>query len=51
MSVQPDTFSKWILGLAALATVMYGGYLGAQITNISHSLGRLEGQNKCRGPV
>lgn len=47
MSVQPDTFSKWLLGIAAAASVLYGGWIGAQITDISHSLGRLEGPGQC----
>lgn len=47
MSVQPDTFSKWVLAIAAIASVAYGGWIGSQITEISHSLGRLEGRGQC----
>lgn len=45
--MKTDTFSKWILGLAAAASVLYGGWIGEQITNISHSVGRLEGRSQC----
>lgn len=47
MSVQTDTFSKWILGIAAVASVMYGGWIGSKITDISHSLGKIEGKASC----
>ncbi len=52
MSVQTDTFSKWMLGIAAIASVMYGGWIGSKIVDISHSLGKIEGEGRCvrRGP-
>ncbi len=34
-------------GIAAIATVAYGGWIGSQITSISRSLGNLEGRAQC----
>jgi hypothetical protein len=42
-----DAFSKWVLGIAAVASVAYGGWVGTQITGISRSLGNLEGRVQC----
>lgn len=48
MSIQTDTFSKWILGIAAVASAMYGGWLGNEIASMQHSLGVLEGRPQVR---